>query len=266
MRGRMRRPSEETPCRGLSTGAYPLPPAVPIGAKPGRQGVETRERVRVRVRAAARQAPKPHFPATTMDPETTAVVACDFQNFILSRYDESHREALVSRARAVLDAARGAGYLVAHVAVRFRPGAATRRRGPRHSGCRPCLTPAGGAAGHAEASERNKMFGAIKRAGVLVEGSDGAAAHPVMAPQEGEPVVVKRRVGAFSTTDLAAILRARRVTHLVLLGVSTRSVAARRPLNPCMWVASRPWGAATRPAPQLWRSAALTRCWRPAAA
>lgn len=90
------------------------------------------------------------------------------------------------------------------------------------------------------------MFGAIKRAGVLVEGSDGAAAHPAMAPQPGEPVVVKRRVGAFSTTDLGAVLRARGVTHLVLLGVSTRHVAACLPRESMQWSKIQRVGPAIR--------------------
>ena len=45
-----------------------------------------------------------------------------------------------------------------------------------------------------------------------------------MRPQAHEVIVTKRRVGAFSTTDLETALRAHNVTHLVLLGMATSGV------------------------------------------
>ena len=55
----------------------------------------------------------------------------------------------------------------------------------------------------------------------LIEGTPGADVHPAVAPQPGEAVVVKRRTGPFSTTDLDAVLHSIGATTLVLFGVAT---------------------------------------------
>ena len=54
-----------------------------------------------------------------------------------------------------------------------------------------------------------------------------------MAPQPGDIVVTKRRVGAFSTTDLEAILRANHITTLAMFGISTSGVV----LSTVRWAA-----------------------------
>lgn len=48
--------------------------------------------------------------------------------------------------------------------------------------------------------------------------------HEAVAPQEGDIVVRKRRVGAFSTTDLHEQRAARGIDTHVLAGLSTRGV------------------------------------------
>jgi len=55
----------------------------------------------------------------------------------------------------------------------------------------------------------------------------------VAPPQATEVIVTKRRVGAFSTTDLESVLRARQVTCLVLLGIATSGVV----LSTVRWAA-----------------------------
>ena len=45
--------------------------------------------------------------------------------------------------------------------------------------------------------------------------------HPDLAPQPGETVIRRRRAGLFAATDLDAVLRARDIGTLVLMGVST---------------------------------------------
>ena len=50
------------------------------------------------------------------------------------------------------------------------------------------------------------------------------AVHERVAPQNGDIVVRKVRVGAFSTTDLDSQLRARGVDTLILAGISTSGV------------------------------------------
>jgi nicotinamidase-related amidase len=50
------------------------------------------------------------------------------------------------------------------------------------------------------------------------------AIYPDVAPQPGDVVVTKRRVSAFTGSDLEVILRACKVQHLVLTGLSTSGV------------------------------------------
>src|SRR5579872_3511833 len=139
----------------------------------------------------------PASPASglTLDTRHTALLIMDYQNAVVSNVEERYPN-LLDRAAAVLAAARAASVPVVYVVVRFREG-------------------------YPEVSPRNRGFSAIRTSGRLLEGTPGAEIHPRIAPQPGEPVVVKRRVGAFSTTDLATILRACDATTLVLLGIAT---------------------------------------------
>jgi nicotinamidase-related amidase len=54
--------------------------------------------------------------------------------------------------------------------------------------------------------------------------SPATAVHDCVAPEPGDIVVRKTRVGAFSTTDLHDQLRDRGITTLILAGISTSGV------------------------------------------
>jgi len=56
--------------------------------------------------------------------------------------------------------------------------------------------------------------------GFFVEGSWGERILDRLAPQEGEPVVVKQRFSAFAYTELDLLLRRAGVTRLVVTGVN----------------------------------------------
>ena len=115
--------------------------------------------------------------------DSTAVVIMDYQNDIVSNYS-TDGEDLLQRAASVLESARQAGIPVIYVVVQFR-------------------------AGYPEVLPRNRQrFGTR-----LIEGTPGADVHPAVAPQPGEAVVVKRRTGPFSTTDLDAVLQFHRRNH-----------------------------------------------------
>ena len=116
----------------------------------------------------------------------------DFQAEIVASHDLT---ATIAATKTVLDAARAAGMPVAFVVVGFRPG-------------------------YPEVSANNKGFSAIKASGRLVD----PTVIDALAPIEGEPVVVKHRVGALYGTDLPVILSAFDVNHVVLTGVSTSGV------------------------------------------
>ncbi|MBI4191358.1 MAG: cysteine hydrolase [Betaproteobacteria bacterium] len=102
------------------------------------------------------------------------------------------QEAVVERAASVVRGARRAGIPIIYVVVRFREGY-------------PEVLP-----------ELLHRF-----SGRLLEGTPGADIHPAVAPLPGDVVVTKRRTGPFSTTDLEAVLRAKGITTLVVMGVIT---------------------------------------------
>jgi nicotinamidase-related amidase len=143
----------------------------------------------------------------TIDRDHTAVLIMDYQQDIVQSV-AAHQPLLLERAAAVLSGARLAGVPVIYVVVRFRSG-------------------------YPEVSDRNPLFRGLKAAGRLGEGTPGVEIHPQVAPQPTEVIVTKRRVGAFATTDLETILRARQVTCLVLLGVATSGVV----LSTVRWAA-----------------------------
>ena len=152
---------------------------------------------------------KPETPSDfRVDTAGTAVMIMDYQNDILGTLPETERTALVEKASVILAAARHTGLPIVYVVVQFRDG-------------------------YPEVSPRNKVFSGIKDAERLREGSEGAAIHPGVAPQQGELVVTKRRVGAFSSTDLGTILRAKDIDTLILFGVSTSGVV----LSTLRWAA-----------------------------
>jgi nicotinamidase-related amidase len=48
--------------------------------------------------------------------------------------------------------------------------------------------------------------------------------HPSVSPEDGEPVVIKKRFSAFAGSDLELILRSKNIRHLVLCGVVSSGV------------------------------------------
>jgi nicotinamidase-related amidase len=144
----------------------------------------------------------------TVDRDSIAILCMDYQRDIVGAYPETRQREILRQAGGVLTAARQAQISVVYVVVRFRDG-------------------------YPEVSPRNKLFQSLKSAGRLREGTPGAEIHPDVAPQPGEVIVTKRRVGAFSTTDLESVLKAKRITHLVLMGIATSGVV----LSTVRWAA-----------------------------
>ncbi|MGA7045674.1 MAG: isochorismatase family cysteine hydrolase, partial [Candidatus Sulfotelmatobacter sp.] len=134
-------------------------------------------------------------------PAHTAVLSMDCQTGIVSIYTKDDKDAFLTRAASVLNHARAAGMTVIHVQVGFRPGLP-------------------------EVSSRNVLFGAIKSSAQhqkLFQEPLGAIP-AVIAPKEGEIVITKHRVSAFTGTDLAMIVRANDIDTLVLYGIATSGV------------------------------------------
>jgi nicotinamidase-related amidase len=161
------------------------------------------------IAAGTQDAPKsPVVKELSLDRGRTAVLVMDYENDILGMVPEKAQAPLLDRASAILKGAREAHLPIIYVVVRFRNG-------------------------YPEVSRQNKRFNTLKESGRLQEGTPGAEIHARVAPQPGDIVVTKRRVGAFSTTDLESILRANHITTLVMLGISTSGVV----LSTVRWAA-----------------------------
>jgi nicotinamidase-related amidase len=128
---------------------------------------------------------------------STALLVMDVQQGIVDRFGDD--AGYLARLTAAVEAARRADIWVIYVTVGFR-------------------------AGHPEVSERNKSFAAIAGTGRFAVGDPDAAIHPAVAPASGDVIVTKRRVSAFTGSDLEVVLRAGSIDSLVLAGIATSGV------------------------------------------
>jgi nicotinamidase-related amidase len=130
-------------------------------------------------------------------PDTTVLLVMDVQRGVVERFagDPGYLE----RLSGAIGAARSAGIPVIYVTVGFRPG-------------------------HPEISARNRAFSAIGTGGRFIEGGPGREIHPAVAPHPGDLVVTKRRVSAFTGSDLDVLLRGLEAGTLVLAGIATSGV------------------------------------------
>jgi nicotinamidase-related amidase len=135
-----------------------------------------------------------------IDPQHTALLIMDYQNGILGLVE--NRDELLAIAGNLIKLFREHGGHVGYVRVGFADGELD--AAPSTSGMAANVTPERAAMFHADAPTTE--------------------VHDDIAPQAGDIVVRKQRVGAFGTTDLDEQLRARGVDTLVLAGISTNGV------------------------------------------
>jgi nicotinamidase-related amidase len=128
----------------------------------------------------------------------TALLVMDVQNGIVDRVAEE-ADALLATLGQAIGAARGASLPVIYVRVAFRRGAP-------------------------EVSGRNRAFSAVADSGGMVVDDESTQVHPAVAPEPGDVVVIKKRVSAFTGSDLEVVLRGFDVDALVLTGIATSGV------------------------------------------
>ena len=129
--------------------------------------------------------------------QKSALLVMDMQHSIIGRLADSHQ--LIVQVKKAIAHAREKKLPVVYVVVGFRPG-----------------TP--------EISANNKSFVTYKT--MLNSGNmdDMIKIHPDLAPLSDEITVIKRRISAFTGSDLDVVLRSLEIQHLVLSGISTSGV------------------------------------------
>lgn len=75
--------------------------------------------------------------------------------------------------------------------------------------------------GYPEVSPRNKVFSHVRQIGDMTVSDHATQIHESLQPKNGEPVVTKFRVSAFTGSNLEVILRSRQINSLILTGVGT---------------------------------------------
>ena len=146
--------------------------------------------------------------ALEISKQNTAVLAMDFENDIVhpagafKDFGFAQMVAdneILEKASQLLTAARKAGVSVIYVSVKFR-------------------------AGYPERAANAGLWQGLHGANALIEGTWGAQIHDQLTPKDGEPVVTKRGVSAFTASDLVQILHNNRIDTLILAGVATNFV------------------------------------------
>lgn len=119
----------------------------------------------------------------------TALLIMDVQVGVVERF--GGEEAHLGPMATAIEAARARGILVVYVRVAFRPGLP-------------------------EVSRRNKTFSALAETAQARFREDDASTriHRAISPEDGDIVVTKRRVSAFSGSDLDLVLRAAEIDTL----------------------------------------------------
>jgi hypothetical protein len=79
--------------------------------------------------------------------------------------------------------------------------------------------------GFPEVSTSNRIFGGISKGGdAMHQDNPSTQVFAALNPLDSEPIVLKRRVSAFSGSDLDVLLRAAKAENLVLAGIATSGV------------------------------------------
>ncbi|GGF27333.1 cysteine hydrolase family protein [Echinicola rosea] len=78
--------------------------------------------------------------------------------------------------------------------------------------------------GFPEISEKNKSFTNFRKYLTTLDPSEISQIHPSILPFAEDIVVTKKRISAFSGSDLEMILRSMDIDHLILTGVATSGV------------------------------------------
>ncbi|WP_428230889.1 cysteine hydrolase family protein [Flavobacterium sp.] len=129
--------------------------------------------------------------------QNTALLVMDMQLGILSNFPNP--ENIIRNVAQAIENARSKNIPVIYATLGFKNGAS-------------------------EISSNNKVFAATKEHISNIDLKEFSKIHPELAPQENDIHVIKRRVSAFTGSELEIILRSKEIKHIVLSGVATSGI------------------------------------------
>ncbi|MDB5023336.1 MAG: isochorismatase [Mucilaginibacter sp.] len=129
--------------------------------------------------------------------QSTALLVMDMQAGILEMLPDA--TAFIDNVAKAIANARDKKIPVIYVTLGFRQGAP-------------------------EININNKSFSGFKERFAGTDMAEFMKVHRDLAPQSGEVTVIKRRVSAFTGSDLEVVLRAYGIQHMVLAGIATSGV------------------------------------------
>ncbi len=127
----------------------------------------------------------------------TAVLIMDVQGTTVKSLEE--KETFFASLQKAITAARANEIPLIYVVVGFRKG-------------------------YPEVSRHNKMFSSIIDGTRRFDREEDYKVAEEVAPLQGDIVITKKRVSAFTGSDLEVILRAQQINHIVLTGIATSGV------------------------------------------
>ncbi len=128
----------------------------------------------------------------------TALLVCDLINSILQANGEPAE--LLAQSKKAIDFARSENIPVIYIVVQFRKG-------------------------YPDINPNNKFFEFVRNGKIdLTENTESTRIHSAVQPQENDFIITKRRISAFSGSDLEAVLKSLAIETLVLCGISTSGV------------------------------------------
>ena len=129
---------------------------------------------------------------------STALLIMDCQEGIVGALNPDQRSALMASLQKTKTAARNSGIPIIYVVIGFRDG-------------------------HPEIGQKG-WFTPVKESQRMILGSQEAAICIELSPLPGDLIVTKKRMSAFTGSDLEQILRGLSIQTLVLCGVSSVGV------------------------------------------
>jgi nicotinamidase-related amidase len=129
--------------------------------------------------------------------ENTALMVMDMQAGIISMLDDP--ELIISNVAKAISVARDHQLQVIYVVVGFRKGAP-------------------------EISSDNLSFSASKERWTKANPEELTKINPPIAPNDKDIIITKKRISAFTGSDLEVVLRSLGIRHLVLTGFATSGV------------------------------------------